>query len=532
LALRAAGNSGAQRILCSGGKSAQAQQHGSDAPDPDVLRVTGLKKYFGGVKALDGVEFSLRKGEIHALVGENGAGKSTLIRVLTGVHSFTEGTITLDGAPFAPHTPQQAKARGIQVVHQEFNLLSHLSVAENISIEALPRTRLGLYDRAEVRRRARTALDGIGLTDVDVDATISTLGIAHRQLVEIARALQTDSAILILDEPTATLTDREKLRLFDLVRALADRGVTVVFVTHHLDEVFRICDRVTVFRNGKTIATEDVAGSSPAAVVRHMVGRDLALTPAPRPPVAADAPVVLALDDFRVTGSRAATGVTFELRRGEILGIAGLVGAGRTELLRSIFAVDPVASGTLRRDGAVVTLASPAQAIAAGMGFVTEDRKDEGLILSMPIAANTSLASMAHVTRFGLLRDGDEAALATRQGAQLQLKFGKISDAVSSLSGGNQQKVVLAKWLATKPDILLLDEPTRGVDVGAKAEIYTILRDLADAGVAMLVVSSELPELMALCDRILVMAADAIQGCVLPQDYSEETILKLAYGQT
>jgi ribose transport system ATP-binding protein len=515
-----------------GDKSVQAQKIGVSAPEQDILRVVGLKKYFGGIKALDGIQFSLRKGEIHALVGENGAGKSTLIRALTGVHSFTEGAIILDGMPFAPQTPQQAKARGVQVVHQEFNLLSHLSVAENISIEALPRTRFGLYDRAEVRKRARTALDAIGLTDVDVDATISTLGIAHRQLIEIARALQTDSAILILDEPTATLTDREKLRLFDIMRAFAARGVTVVFVTHHLDEVFRICDRVTVFRNGKTIATEDIAQTSPAEVVRHMVGRDLVQTASPRPLISADAPVVLALDNFRVAGSRAETGVTLELRRGEILGIAGLVGAGRTELLRGIFAVDPVASGFLRRDGVVRTLANPAQAIAAGMGFVTEDRKDEGLILSMPIAANTSLASMSLVTRFGLLRDGDEAALATSQGAQLQLKFGKISDAVSSLSGGNQQKVVLAKWLATNPTVLLLDEPTRGVDVGAKAEIYAILRGLADAGMAMIVVSSELPELMTLCDRILVMAEDAIQGSVLPPDYSEENILKLAYGQT
>jgi ribose transport system ATP-binding protein len=249
------------------------------------------------------------------------------------------------------------------------------------------------------RRRARTALDAIGLTDVDVDATISTLGIAHRQLIEIARALQTDSAILILDEPIATLTDREKLRLFDIVTALAARGVTVVFVTHHLDEVFRICDRVTVIRNGKTIATEDIGQTSLAAVVRHMVGRDLVQTAAARPAVTADAPIVLALDDFRVTGSRAATGVTLDLRRGESLGIAGLVGAGRTELMRVIFAADPLASGILRRDGVAVTFANPKQAIAAGLGFVTETRKDEGLILSMPIAANTWHGDLCCVVR-------------------------------------------------------------------------------------------------------------------------------------
>lgn len=506
-------------------------QHDTGSADT-VLQVIGLKKYFGGVKALDGVDFSLRRGEVHALVGENGAGKSTLIRVLTGVHRFTEGTIVLDNAAYAPQSPQQAKALGVQVVHQELNLLSHLSVAENISIEALPRTRLGLYDRSEVRRRARVALDAIGLSDVDVDATISTLGIAHCQLIEIARALQSDSAILVLDEPTATLTDREKLRLFEIVGDLASRGVTIVFVTHHLDEVFAICDRVTVFRNGKTIITQEISDTSPTEVVRHMVGRELAEKPTPRNPIPADAPVALALESFVVQSSRSGVGVTFDLRYGEILGLAGLVGAGRTELLRGIFSIDPVTSGIMKRDGNAVRFANPAQAIAAGLGFVTEDRKDEGLILSMPIAANTSLASMNLVTRLGMLLHGKEAGMATDQGAKLQLKFGKISDAVSSLSGGNQQKVVLAKWLATAPRVLLLDEPTRGVDVGAKAEIYAILRDLAEAGLAILVVSSELPELMTLCDRILVMAKHEITGCVLPKDYSEENILKLAYRQS
>lgn len=512
--------------------SVQPQMQSVRATGTDILVVTGLKKYFGGVRALDGVDFSLRRGEIHALVGENGAGKSTLIRVLTGVHSFSDGAMKLNESAYAPQSPHEAKAQGVQVVHQEFNLLDHLSVAENISIEALPRTRVGLFDRAETRRRARKALDAIGLTDVDVDAKVSSLGIAHRQLVEIARALQTESAILILDEPTATLTDRETLRLFDIVLGLAARGVTVVFVSHHLDEVFRICNRVTVFRNGKTIITQNIADTTAAEVVRHMVGRDLAQTGAPRRTASPDAPVALALQSFRIVGSRDEAGVSFDLRYGEILGIAGLVGAGRTELLRGIFAVDPVASGTLRRDGKTVHFATPAQAISSGLGFVTEDRKEEGLILAMPIAANSSLASMSLITRLGILRHGEEAALAAAHGAKLQLKFGKISDAVSSLSGGNQQKVVLAKWLATNPRVLLLDEPTRGVDVGAKAEIYTILRRLADAGMAMLVVSSELPELMTLCDRILVMAEDAIQGCILPPDYSEENILKLAYGQS
>ncbi|MBU2867392.1 sugar ABC transporter ATP-binding protein [Pacificibacter marinus] len=496
-----------------------------------LLDVSGLRKSFGGVHALSGVSFSLKAGEVHALVGENGAGKSTLIKVLTGVHKYDAGVITLAGQPFVPSDPQFAKAAGIQVVHQEFNLLTDLSVAENISIEAFPRGRFGLLDRVEMKRRARHALDAIGLSDVDVDMPVSRLGIAHRQLIEIARALQTESRILILDEPTATLTERETSRLFDIVADIKAKGVTVVFVSHHLNEVFAICDRVTVFRNGATIATEEISETSPEGVVRHMVGRTL-LEQVKEPNTGIGDDVVLAVEDLRTVANTHAGGISFELRRGEILGIAGLVGAGRTEVLRAIFGADPIQSGQIYRAGKPIAICNPADAIAAGIGFVTEDRKDEGLILDMPIATNTSLVSIKEVSSKGLMNLSKERDMAKAGGARLKLKCGSVADPASSLSGGNQQKVVLAKWLASNPEILLLDEPTRGVDVGAKAEIYAILKDLAAQGMSMIVVSSELPELITLTDRMLVMSEHSVQGSLLPENYHQEAILKLAYGQS
>ncbi len=500
------------------------------APNDLILDVQGLRKSFGGVHALDGVSFSLRTGEVHALVGENGAGKSTLIKVLSGVHPFDAGAITLAGAPFRPADPHAAKVAGIQVVHQEFNLLDDLSVAENISIEAFPRRRFGLLDRAEMKRRARAALDAIGLHDVDVNAPVSRLGIAHRQLIEIARALQSDSRILILDEPTATLTERETSRLFDIVAGIKAKGVTVVFVSHHLEEVFAICDRVTVLRNGQTIATENIADTSPEGIVRHMVGRAL-VKEVKEALLHIGTEAVLTVEGLQTLASPHPDGVSFALHQGEILGIAGLVGAGRTEVLRAVFGADPSRCGRILRDGVPLHIRHPRDAIAAGIGFVTEDRKDEGLILDMQIAANMTLVSLDDVSSRGLLNFSRERTKAAHGGARLHLKYGKVSDPAASLSGGNQQKLVLAKWLESGPKILLLDEPTRGVDVGAKAEIYAILKDLAAQGMSMIVVSSELPELITLADRILVMAEHRIQGALLPDQFDQEAILKLAYGQ-
>jgi ribose transport system ATP-binding protein len=494
-----------------------------------LLDLSGVRKRFGGVVALNGVSFSLRPGEVHALVGENGAGKSTLIKILCGIIKRDAGEITLGGQPFDPHTPGDAKTAGIQVVHQEFNLLPYLSVAENICFEDMPRKRFGMVDYRTLYAKARKALDAIGLHDVDARRPVESLGVAHRQLVEIARALMGESRILILDEPTATLTARETQRLFAIIAALRAKGVAVAFVSHHLNEVFAICDRVTVLRNGESVMTADIAATTPDQLVSSMVGRQLAAAMATTREVDKTGRTALSLRKLRHPASPHTEGVSFDLHYGEVLGIAGLVGSGRTELLRSIFAADIPVSGQLERDGQPRMYQTPKDAIRDGIGFVTEDRKEEGLILDMSIAANVTLATLRDVSRLGLLDKGEETLLTRRLGGEVRLKYREVGDAASTLSGGNQQKVVLAKWLAKKPKVLLLDEPTRGVDVGAKAEIYALLRGLAEQGLALLVVSSELPELITLCDRILVMSKHRIAGEVLREDFSEERILNFAY---
>lgn len=495
-----------------------------------ILSLENVRKRYGGIVALAGVSLSVTPGEVHGLIGENGAGKSTLIKILCGIVKPDAGKIVLSGAPFAPQTPKEAKAKGLQVVHQEFNLLPFLSVAENIAIEHLPRNAFGIVNKPKMNAQARTALDAIGLNDIDVSWPVERLGIAHRQLVEIARALATDSNVLILDEPTATLTARETERLFDIIKDLRKRGVAIVFVSHHLDEIFRICDRVTVLRNGETVFTQEIAKTSQAELVRKMVGQELQREMTGHFKSQTNSEKVLSLIKFRAAGSANEQGVTLDLHKGEILGIAGLVGAGRTELLRSIFAADQRISGKILQNGREVKFRSPRDAINSGIGFVTEDRKDEGLILSMAIAANISLASLSAVSRSGLLDRRAENIMTVSHAGDLKLKYGGPSKAASTLSGGNQQKVVLAKWLARKPQILLLDEPTRGVDVGAKAEIYGLIRKLAESGLSLLVASSELPELMSLCDRILVMSQNAIVGELARPEFSQERILTYAYN--
>jgi ribose transport system ATP-binding protein len=494
-----------------------------------ILNLEDVRKRYGGIVALGGVSLSVASGEVHGLIGENGAGKSTLIKILCGIVKPDAGIIHLGGDVFAPQTPKEAKAKGLQVVHQEFNLLPYLSVAENVFIEHLPRNTFGFVDRSDMNTRAREALDAIGLTDIDVRWPVERLGIAHRQLVEVARALMTQSRVLILDEPTATLTARETERLFTIINDLRQRGVSIIFVSHHLDEIFRMCDRVTVLRNGMTVFTSEISKTNQKELVRSMVGQELQKEMDTKARAHVSSEKVLSLVNFRSLQSPHVQGVSFDLHKGEVLGIAGLVGAGRTELMRAIFAADEPQSGQLLKGGQPLHLRSPRDAIAAGIGFVTEDRKEQGLILSMAISTNVTLASLKSVARLGWIDRMAEDAITATQGSQLKLKYGGPSKHASTLSGGNQQKVVLAKWLARKPQILLLDEPTRGVDVGAKAEIYALIRTLAENGLALLVVSSELPELMTLCDRIMVMAQHQIVGELQRPEFSQEKILTYAY---
>ncbi|HET7865084.1 MAG TPA: sugar ABC transporter ATP-binding protein, partial [Burkholderiaceae bacterium] len=503
---------------------------------PALLELQGITRRFPGVLALDGVNLSLQAGEIHALAGENGAGKSSLIKILCGADRPDVGRMQLGGAPYAPLTPQDAMRAGIRAVHQELHMLDELSVAENLLFEALPRNRLGLVDRAAMARRARELLALVGLDDLAPATRVATLGMAQRQLIEIAKALSGRSRVLILDEPTATLTPRETDRLLALMRELRGQGVSVLFVSHHLQELFQVCDRVTVLRNGRCVETRPMGTTTTDELVRLMVGRSL---DSETPYDAAEAArridrrraPALRVEGLRNTRQPHAPGLDFELRHGEILGLAGLVGSGRTETVRAIVGADRAAGGRILRDGQPVAIASPRDALAQGICLVTENRKDEGLVLPMPVCANVSLARLGAVSHAGLMQRARETAAAEDARRRLQIRLASVQQPVRELSGGNQQKVVLAKWLLREPAVLLLDEPTRGVDVGAKAEIHNLLKHMAASGMAVLVVSSDLRELMNLCDRLLVLSKGVLAGEVTREHYDEEAILGLAYSE-
>ncbi len=496
---------------------------------PPALRLEGLTKRFPGVLALDGVDLDIADGEMHALAGENGAGKSSLIRLLAGIHRPDAGRMTLAGAPYAPQRPLDAIAAGVRVVHQEFNLLPALTVAENLLFERLPR-RLGFVDRRALDRRAEALLARVGLDEVSPRLRVERLGIAQMQLLEIARALSSRGRVLVLDEPTATLTPREAGRLFAQIRALKSEGLTMIYVSHHLGEIFDLCDRVTVLRNGAKVATSRTVETTPAELVRRMIGRTLAA----QPPLAGAAPgrEALRVEGLRPLAGPPGAGLDFAVRYGEVVGLAGLVGAGRTEVVRAIFGADRRRGGRILRDGAAVRIRSPRDATRHGIGLLTENRKEEGLVLPMAVRVNVTLARLGRVARLGVLRPRAERDAARRLAGELAIRPGAPEQPVVQLSGGNQQKVVLARWLfgdATR--VLMLDEPTRGIDVGAKAEIYALLGRLAAEGRAIVVVSSELPELMHLCDRILVLSRGRLAGEVARAEFSEERILSLAYSR-
>ena len=501
-----------------------------------LLELQGITRRFPGVLALDGVDLAVSPGEIHALAGENGAGKSSLIKILCGADRPDAGSMRFGGAAYAPQTPLDAMRAGIRVVHQELHMLDELSVAENLLFESLPRTRLGLVDKAAMQRRAKELLALVGLDDLSPAVRVGTLGMAQRQLIEIAKALSGQSRLLILDEPTATLTPRETDRLLALMRELRGQGVSVMFVSHHLQELFEVCDRVTVLRNGRKVATQPMRETSTDELVRLMVGRSLeAETPydtaeASRR-IAASKPPALRVQGLRFAGQRSAQGLDFELRYGEIVGLAGLVGSGRTETVRAIFGADRIAAGSIWRDEQPVDIRSPRDALAHGICLVTENRKDEGLILGMPIRANVSLANLRAVSNKGLMQRTRETGAAQQAQKDLQIRLASVNQPVRELSGGNQQKVVLAKWLLREPQVLLLDEPTRGVDVGAKAEIHNLLKRMAAQGMAVLVVSSDLRELLNLCDRLLVLSKGALAGEVPRERFDEEAILAMAYSE-
>ena len=486
-----------------------------------LLAVEGLRKEFPGVVALDGVSFDLRPGEVHVLLGENGAGKSTLIKCLAGVYQPDGGRILVDGEPHRMHSARDAEQLGIATIHQELNLVPRLSVAENVLLGRPPR-RFGVIDRRAAARQAAAALERVGL-DVDLSTPVGELGIARQQLVEIAKALSLDARVLILDEPTAALTDDEVDRLLALMRELRERGVGMIFISHHLEEIRQIGDRVTVLRDGRSVGMVP-ATTSRDELVRMMVGRTIEA----QYPRRRTAPGEVLLDVDGLTAAGRFDSVGLQVRAGEVVGLAGLVGAGRTEVLRAIAGVDRYDAGGVRVRGTRVRGGSVDAAIDAGIGLVPEDRKGQGLVLGASVQENLGVVTMRAATRWGLVDFGRLRAVAADMIQRLGIRTPSPRTVVRTLSGGNQQKVVIGKWLAANPAVLLLDEPTRGIDVGAKVEIYELVNALTADGRGVLLVSSELPEVLGMCDRVLVMARGRIVGELDHTEATQDAVMALA----
>jgi ribose transport system ATP-binding protein len=494
--------------------------------DDIVLKITNVTKSFGAIQALRGVDFELRRGEIHALAGENGAGKSTLMNIIDGILKPDSGEIVLNGNPAEITSPARAQELGIGFVHQEIALCPDVSVAENILMAEINASSHWLMNYSGLEERARQAL--AQLSPIDPGVLVKTLSISNQQLVEIAKALTLECQILILDEPTAALTDREARVLFDIMHKLASRGISIIYISHRMVEIFEHCDRVTVFRDGRHIMTADVGSVSPDDIVNSMVGRviDKLYPPKMNAEQRSDETV---LEVHGLTDHRRFHDISFSLKKGEILGIAGLIGAGRSEIVKAICGLHELRDGTVTLDGKPVTIRGCRDSIDHGIVYLSEDRKGDGVFLDLPIAANVSALDLAQVsTPWGTIDRRGEGEQATRLSDRLGLKRGSIHDPVSSLSGGNQQKVAIAKMLSVSPRVIFLDEPTRGVDVGAKSEIHRILRGLATSGVGIVVVSSELPELIGLCDRVLVVREGHISGEVDGDALTEESIMRLA----
>jgi len=496
-----------------------------------LLAASGITKSFPGVRALDGVNLTVRRGRLNALLGENGAGKSTLMNILAGVFPPDEGTVTLAGRPVRFKNTREAQAAGISIIFQELNLVPELSLAENIFIGREPLTRFGLVDFAKMNADAAALLRELEL-DADPRTPVRQLKVGAQQVVEIARAISFKARVLIMDEPTSAITDHEVAVLFRQIRRLKQNGVGIVYITHKLDELSEIADDITVFRDGKFVGAKEFSAVTRDEMIRMMVGRELAdLFPkTPTPPGAEVLRVQnISLPHPERAGDFAVQNVSFALRRGEVLGIFGLMGAGRTELLQTLFGLhSQTASGQISVDGQPVSIQSPTDAIRAGLALAPEDRKAEGVVLGLSVAHNTTLACLSKIERYGFLQPQLERDLVGNYIRRLHVKTPSANQAVVHLSGGNQQKVVLAKWLATEPKVLLLDEPTRGIDINAKKEIYTLIDELAQSGLGVVMVSSELPELLGIADRILVLCDGRITAEFSRAEATEEKLVRAA----
>jgi inositol transport system ATP-binding protein len=517
-----------------------------------LLEIEGIRKTFPGVVALDSVRFALRAGTVHALMGENGAGKSTLMKIIAGIYTPDEGEIRIKGRPLKLHGPLDALNNGIAMIHQELNLMPFMTVAENVWIRREPKNRIGLVDHTELRRRTQALFDRLAI-DIDPEVEVRRLSIASRQMVEIAKAVSFDSDVLIMDEPTSALTDREVEHLFRIIRQLREQGKGIVYITHKMNELFEIADEVSVFRDGRYIATKPSAELTRDEIIRMMVGREITQMFPKEEVTIGD--VVLSVHDLAVKGIF--SGVSFDLRAGEILGLAGLVGSGRSNVAEALFGVVPATSGTIAIEGHDVKVTSPRVAMKHGMAFLTEDRKDTGCFLILDILANMDMAVLCQppaaeyrsrppggpatgfgaagrrllsrrYVKFGFVRGRQIAKDCDEMGRSLRVKTPGMNEVIQNLSGGNQQKVLIGRWLLTKPKILILDEPTRGIDVGAKAEIHRLVTQLAGQGVAVLMISSEMPEVLGMSDRVMVMHEGRLTGIVDRKDADQVRIMELA----
>lgn len=490
-----------------------------------VLSLHGALKTFGPVVALADGTIELIPGEIHALCGENGAGKSTLVKILAGVHAPDRGTFHVADEAVSFKTVADSKAAGISVIYQEPTLFPDLSVAENIYIGRQPKNRFGFVDHGRMRRDAAEVFAHLGVK-LDPSRTAEGLSIADQQLIEIAKAISLNARVLVMDEPTAALSGHEVQRLFTVARGLRDQGAAVLFISHRFDEVFALSDRITVMRDGRYITTRSTAGTTTDEIVRDMVGRDVdALYP--KTEAAVGAPV---LQVAGLTRRGVFADIGFQVRAGEIVALAGLVGAGRTEVARAVFGIDKYDAGTVSIGGRRIRAADPQAAIAAGIGFVPEDRRKQGLVMGLSVGRNSTLTLRKNFRTFGLINSRAEAQAAREWTRKLQVKVASLRQPVSTLSGGNQQKVVLAKWLATNPKLLIVDEPTRGIDVGTKSEVHRLISELAGQGMAILMISSELPEVLGMADRVLVMHEGRITASLDGTEATPEAVMLAATG--
>lgn len=489
------------------------------------IEMKGINKAFGGNPVLKNAGFVLADGEIHALMGENGAGKSTLMKILTGVYTRDAGTVIVNGREVVYSNAQEAEKEGIVFIHQELNVLFDLTVEENMFLGKEIHNRFGVCNKKEMQKEVRRILDVLGVK-IEPDAKMDTLSVGQQQMIEIAKALMVDAKVIIMDEPTAALSQSETVTLFKVVRSLKEKGVSIVYISHRMEEIFELCDRITILRDGQYVGTRNIPETNMDEIVKMMIGREIGERYPERNTIPGD--IVFEVKNLNCPGIF--KDVNFNVRAGEVLGVAGLMGAGRTEIMQSIFGNMPHVTGQIFMNGKEIHNKNPWDAMDNGIGFITEDRKTEGLMLEESIMKNISIANLGRISKKGVLNKKQEQEM-TRHGIEdLHIKCTGAQHACGNLSGGNQQKVVFAKWIFTEPKVLILDEPTRGVDIGAKKEIYSIINKLAGTGVAIIMVSSELPEILGMSDRVMVVHEGKIGGFIDKKEANQENIMILATG--